>query len=359
MSQKKINDERLELIEKLAVKMESPENYESFAIDHSILQDEEVVKTMERIQKKYYFLLPFMLILAVYMMFKVLAYRFIYVPFMAFFFKKKFTKERLLLGPKRGTIFFDKYNKVANLLRNGVTTSIALDITYNLPKIIAERRSISQCLVWFWINQPDGLGGRNRLKLIYSHIIEKVSNKLEISDEVNILSLACGSAQAIIEALAKLRKDYPSKKINLTLVDLNQTSLQMAKYLAEKRGVSSDIKLEIANIKNFLDNQPNNTWDIIEMVGFLDYRKNNSVIKISTAIRRILKPGGVFITSSVSPSLWSYTVRWVTNWPLLIRRSKNKFRKILMKGWQEDDNQYFRYVPTKTHVIAILTKKIF
>lgn len=350
-------DANARIIEALATKMGEPDNVHTFAVDYSILHDEEAVKTMERVNPKYYVLLPAMLFVAFFMMLKVFFYRMAYVPLARVILKKKFSRERMLLGPRKGTIFFDKFDKLANLLRNGVTTSIALDIAYNLPKIRPRLDSIGEYLCDFWLNQPDGYGLRNRVKIIYTNLVDEMSKRLAFADDLKVLCLACGSAQAIIEALRAVKDKYPGKNIEITLVDLNRTSLKMAAFLAESRQVLENLTIKEQNIKDFLDNQPSDVWDMVEMVGFLDYRKDSSVTAISKQIRRVLKPGGIFITSSICPSLWSFAVRWVVNWPLLIRRGKESFKSILTKAWEAGDTVNLRYVPTKTHVVALLIKK--
>lgn len=351
------NDVNARIIEALAIKMGHPDNVHTFAVDFSILNDEDAVKKMERVNFKYYILLPFMLFVAFFMMMKVLLFRIVYVPLAKTFLRKCFSRERMLLGPRNGTYFFDKLDSLANLLRNGVTTSIALDIAYNLPKIRPSLNTLGEYLCDFWLNQPDGYGLRNRVKLIYSHLVEEMSSRLANTDKLKVLCLACGSAQAILEALKKVKANYPDKAIEVTLVDLNKTSLKMAAFFGASRSVLGNLTILEQNIKEFLDGQPDDSWDMVEMVGFLDYRKDSSVTSIAKQIRRVLKPGGIFITSSICPSFWSYAVRWVVNWPLLIRRGKDSFRVILSRGWEANDTIVLRYVPTKTHVIALLTKK--
>lgn len=350
------NDSHAKLVEELAQRMRTPGNIETFAISYSVLRDENGLNQMEYAHWKYYVMWLPMMLIALYMMLKVGLYRFIFVPIRTVLTKKRTSKERLLLGPEKGTVFFDVFDDVGNLLHNGVTTSIALDVAYNLRKLRPKIKSVGAFLCDFWLNQPDGHGLRNRIKIIYKRMLQEVNLRLEDGKQVRLLGLASGSAQANIEVMANLKDRGKGHLLATTIVDLNQTSLHMARRLAESRGVMDSLDIKLENIKTYLANQDSNSWDIVEMVGFLDYRNDTSVIEICKEIRRVLKPEGVFLTSSISPSLWSFPVRWVVNWPLLIRRSKSEFEKLLRNAWNESDRFELRYVPTKTHVVAILTK---
>lgn len=353
------NENDVRLVEELARRMSGEGNVETFAIDYSVLQNEEEVARMEYTHWKYYFMWLPMMLVAVYMALKVGAYRFIFVPIHDLITKQKTSKERLLLGPKKGTIFFDVFDSIGNLLRNGVTTSIALDVAYNLRILRPRIRSVGAFLTDFWINQPDGHGLRNRIKIVYRKLLEEIETRSPDNfTEVKLLALAAGSAQANIEAIYRIKNLNPEVQVSATLVDLNERSLLMAQRLAENRGVQGQVNIRLENIKTYLANQSDNSWDIVEMVGFLDYRNDRSVIEICKEIRRVLKPGGVFITSSIAPSIWAFPVRWVVNWPLLIRRTKLEFFSLLKSSWEVKDKYEIRYVPTKTHVVAFLFKVV-
>jgi len=96
------------------------------------------------------------------------------------------------------------------------------------------------------------------------------------------------------------------------------------------------------------------TWPIIEMVGFLDYRSDRSLIDTCEQVRSRLSPGGRFMTATVCPSAWASIARWLANWPLLIRRGPRRFRALLQRaGFESDRDRYVRE-PCGTFLVAEL-----
>ena len=148
--------------------------------------------------------------------------------------------------------------------------------------------------------------------------------------EINMLSLASGSAQSAIEAAASFQAKYPPAKVRLTLVDIDQGSLRMAEELATRKGVT--VTTVCAKIKDFLEVQPNGHFHVVEEAGFLDYRSRASFIVNCASVWRLLAPGGIFVAAQIGPSPWSLVTRWITGWPLLIRRSRREFARLLRES---------------------------
>jgi hypothetical protein len=235
-----------------------------------------------------------------------------------------------LLGPPRiMSTVFDGQSPFLFAVRQGVRTSVALDVLYNYPVAGQARSGLRGALTWFWCNEPHARGVRNRMKMVYWKLLEAMREERKRGrSEIRILSLACGSAQAVIEAVARFVEEDPDAEVSVELVDLDVPSLRRAERLAESRGVRRRIRFREENIRTFLS-ESDRTWPIIEMVGFLDYRNNRSFVETCTKVHARLDPQGRFMTATICPSAWASVVRWLANWPLLIRRRPREFRKLL------------------------------
>jgi len=318
---------------------------DSLAIDNSLLRDFVQANKNERRWGLYIAMWIVMIIISVYVAIKVFFYR---------LFVRPEDKERQLLGPEKGTWFFDASHHIGYVVRNGVTTSAALDAIYSVDVAISQPRTMGERLIRFWLDQPDGQAVRNRLRITFKAIQDKLEELYGSGRrEIKFLALACGSAQASIEAVANFLAMHKDAKVNLWLVDLSESSLKRAARLAQNRGVADAIHIVPENLKDFVSRSVDGSWDLIEMVGFLDYRKEPAAVWICQEIRRLLAPHGLFITANIAPSPWSFVVRWVINWPLLIRRKPEEFKRILKKADFSDGEIELIIEPNRIHPVAL------
>lgn len=326
--------------ELLAVAIETSPADDSLAIEHSLLRDPILAEVMEKRWGLYLALWLPMMMLAVWVMVKVALWRLCH--------RRQVNRERFLLGPEEATIWYDKAHPLGKRARNGVTTSEALDIIYSILVALRQPRTWGERLIRFWLDQPEGQAVRNRLRLTYKALLDEFKQLWQEgrgrSEEnaIRVLSLACGSAQATIEALAEFLRRYPDARISLSLVDLSESSLRRALRLAEARRVADHLQIIRVNLKDFVSDAVNRkrTWDVVEMVGFLDYRSVKSLVWICSQVRQILRAGGLATLAHIHPSPWAFVVRWVINWPLLVRRRPSRFRALLWKaGFHKNEVQ--------------------
>ncbi len=329
---------------------------EYLGFEYSILNADKSYLELEQIHWAYYAALPFMIFIACWVKINYLIW-----------FKRighKLPPKGLArwLGPDKMTRWFDRAHRQAWRVRCGVTTSAALDVIYSILRYLPFRRirSVGEFLLWFWLNQPDAQGVRNRLRLTYFELIEELERLINTGwgvegKIIEILSLACGSAQATVEAVAYILNKYPGIYIKLLLVDDNGRSLELAKELAIRRGIGQVVTTKASDLKDFIRNTED-AWNIIEMVGYLDYRREESLISLCDKIRNILRAGDLFITAHIAPSRWAFVVQWVINWPLLIRRPQSKFVELLIRSNFNVGNIKSILDPTGTHTVACCRK---
>jgi len=328
----------------------------SLAIDSTVLRDSEELRRVERVSAIHRIVWPLAVLESLRVMAKTLAFRLRHLRLRRS--RRMEDRARFLFGPPRiVSTLFDGRSPFFFALRQGVATSVALDILYNYPPVRRRPSGAGGALVWFWLNEPHARGVRNRVKTVYSRLLEAMRRERRRGrSEIRILSLACGSAQAVIEAVARFVEEDPEARVSVDLVDLDVPSLRRAARLAEARGVRELVHFREENIRSFLS-KSDRTWPLVEMVGFLDYRNDRSFVETCARVRDRLEPGGWFLTATICPSAWAVVVRWLANWPFLVRRRPREFRRLLERAGFRSPRDRYETEATGTFLLAELHRE--
>ncbi|HEC94198.1 MAG TPA: class I SAM-dependent methyltransferase, partial [Candidatus Kaiserbacteria bacterium] len=130
----------------------------------------------------------------------------------------------------------------------------------------------------FWhtvVAQPKAL--RNRLKITRSAIDHNISLLIKERGQQNdinpirVLSIAGGSSRATIQVVSDLKRNGIHQDIEVITLDKDQSALDIGKQLAEDAGVSSCFNWICGNAHDVSTLVPNKRFDIVEIVGLLDY----------------------------------------------------------------------------------------
>lgn len=264
--------------------------------------------------------------------------------------KVKVSKLRMSLGPK---LYNELLGKIVHPLvltiREGVTTSAACDALYAtdryfpayLESLRGKRwgwlRVPGTLLTWLICNLPGPQSIRNRLYLVYQNILDELERQAELKKEIKMLVLACGSAEATFFAIRDFLLGHLGHKVSLVLVDKSGSSLRRAMRLAEHLGLADNVTCVESDLRDYLKDVAAESFDIVEMVGFFDYRPAKSIIGLSAAVLRVVRIDGMFITANTapSPSHDEFMVRFLIGWPGLVRRTEEEFIELLRHaGWK-------------------------
>ena len=174
-------------------------------------------------------------------------------------------------------------------------------------------------------------GVRNRFKLVREivwHNIDKQC-RLHPNEEIRIVSLACGSAEAILEMAAEYK--VKGVMVKTMLVDINPVALEYAKKIAERLGVLDRVMLVEGNAISFsrLVRRYNFKPHIVEMLGLMDYLNDQVAALVCKQAQKVLETGGVFLTCNILPNIEMWFVKHVINWEMIHRSVPSLF--ILMK----------------------------
>lgn len=252
-----------------------------------------------------------------------------------------------------GSIWYDRFSDIARVTRIYATNWRALDVLYNFPGYLQRSNGVQKFFNKFWLKLENARAIQNRGKIVRNVISENIKTRLNQFDKLKILSIASGSAQPLLEGIELIDKN-DQKKIDLVLLDNDKAGLDQSLILAKDMNVQcnfSYINNKTTVLKEYFKD---NTFDIIEMVGFLDYRPKDKAIELIEKIRSLLKPGGCFLVCNILPNKEKFFLDWVLLWPM-IYRTKSEFQEILdntsFKGCYEIIDE-----PLKVHIMSLCKK---
>jgi hypothetical protein len=206
-------------------------------------------------------------------------------------------------------------------------------------------------LTHHWIEKMENRQAvTNRLKVLIDLLDESFSGFSQES-EIRLVSIASGSAQAVIEALQK----NPKLNIKAILIDADSPAIAEANKTIKSSGLDDRFSL-ICNSSKCLeevcvDFRPH----IIEMVGFLDYRPQKQAIQLIDRIRNCLPENGLFITCHFNKNREKIFLDWLLLWPM-IYRDENELADLLIQGGFAPGNIQIIYEPFRIHGIAVCRK---
>lgn len=303
--------------------------------DNSLGIKDKLPKINYEINKLLYILfLPLMDLITIYVLIKKAVYK---------FFKKI---------PKTNSCFFDGFSKYLNDIKNGAASWLALALIYNYYKCRNElsEKEIEKRITYFWINMRNAQAVRNRKKIvtaILTNLIKEIYEK-NGHKEVFILSIACGSAEAVFDAVVELKLP-----VRIVLLDKDETALDYCKKEALKSGIKNIqfIHGSTTNFSCYIKKIGNP--DIIEMIGLTDYLKEPKAINLFSRINVNIAHGGYFLTGNVSPNSEKWFLWAVINWPMIYRTKKTLAKIVEASGFK---NYEIITEPHNIHNIAVCRK---
>jgi SAM-dependent methyltransferase len=251
-----------------------------------------------------------------------------------------------------------KSNKAVGDIVDNATNHKALEILYHNGYKKDIKKMYEKISNAVWLNTNNSKAVRNRLKIV-NHEISSRLKELVASDkeEISIVSIAAGSARAVIEALeANVTKD---KKISITFIDKSDSALEYSKNLLSTKEFSKlpnySFKWISDTVNGFLDKNTEK-FDIVEMVGLMDYFEDDRARIIFQKINNNLKQDGVFITANINDNSEKKFVTKAIGWPMIYRSAEHIGRLVHEAGFPHTDIEVY-YEPLKIHSIIIARRK--
>lgn len=246
----------------------------------------------------------------------------------------------------------------ADIIQN-VTTHKALETLYHHKKKFDDDPILKRFFRFFWSKTNNSKAVRNRLKLVKRELRKKI---LEISKNperkhIKILSIASGSSRAIFEVLADLKKVVGQDvEIEAVFLDKSPEAIAYSKDLASHFETGYFYHWVNDTIGNYIkESRPEEEFDIVEMVGLLDYFKDEKAIQVFSAIHKMLKNDGIMITANIDENFEQKFVTKVLGWEMIYRPAKDLIKLANEAGFEETKMMAY-YEPIKIHCVLVAQK---
>ena len=258
--------------------------------------------------------------------------------------------------PKSSRFYIKKSHRSAEEVIEHATTHHALEILYQGGKTYKSQNVTQRIahLLWFGIIN-NSIAVRNRLKLVKKELRITLQFLLNSrKTEIRVLSIASGSARAIVEVLSSV--PFPPKMISVKFLDKDSKAIEYSRQLVNGLESHCDFSWVNDTASKFpayytAGEKP----DIIEMVGLMDYFDDAQVIKIFGLIYRNLSDGGFFITANILPNHESRFVTNVVGWKM-VYRSPQKLINLAITAGFDASKLKVTCEPLRIHMVLIAQK---
>lgn len=244
-------------------------------------------------------------------------------------------------------------------------TTHAIEVLYTFPqrKIEVFRNGILHGIfTYFWhiyLSQPKAI--RNRLKLVEKLITNEIENILNHKNEIKILSIGGGSCRGVIQAINYLaiKNKLKERRILIFNLDKHPEVFELSKKLINENNLTNLVSFTgiIGSAKKIEELGINNSFDIIEIVGLLDYFSDEECIKLlSFCYKNLLNKNGLLIWGNIRPNSEMKFLKKI-NWPHMYYRNLGNLIKIIHSSDIPISNTKIYEEPLKVHWI-ITHKKV-
>lgn len=134
------------------------------------------------------------------------------------------------------------------------------------------------------------------------------------------------------------------------VLDKDQSALDVGARVAHEAGVSARFTWVCGAAKDVRVLLPNTQFDIIEIVGLVDYLSDTRAIRLFSVAREILHDDGVLVAANVIPNPEMPFVH-KTGWPRMVYRTPEAFRLLFNRcGFVRTD---ITLEPLRVHCVAV------
>jgi hypothetical protein len=199
-----------------------------------------------------------------------------------------------VLNSKIFSFLIKKLTQEGKIVSQNPGSALSMEVVYTLgKKNIFSIKSFNDFAVFIFdrvLFQTKAL--RNRLKIVKKLLKESLL-EIQSEDEIKILSLGGGSLRSILSAIAEINNPKLTAKIEIISVDNDARSAELIEKVKKELGLEN-IKIKILNVDSFdflknIEKYMQTKFDIVEVIGLIDYLKEDIVINKLNLIYNIMK----------------------------------------------------------------------
>lgn len=248
-----------------------------------------------------------------------------------------------------------KTSSAASEVIDNATNHNALEVLYSKGKNFSPKNILNRFFQYIWFHLDNSKAVRNRLKFVRRELKNHLTEISRYDREINIISIASGSSRAIIETINHGRY-LDGTKLSVVFLDKNKDAIEYSKRLSETIDHKS-IKLNWIHdtVGNFFRSNPQDKFDIVEIVGLLDYFNDEKVIETFRGIYSILQDGGIVITANISHNKEEKFITNIIDWPMVYRTPDDLAQLVSKAGFGYNNMKIF-YEPLKVHGMVVAKK---
>ena len=263
----------------------------------------------------------------------------------------------LCVLPAKSKEFVRKSHKSVEEVVDNATTHAALEVLYRNGDKHNVRSMFDKLFHRIWFSTNNSKAVRNRIHFVKKTLSRELNQLNKENTNIRILSIASGSARAVIESIDGI-KFKQGCKLSVVFLDKNPEALKYSQKLLKDYNLddSNDYSWINGTAGSFVRGCKKDQFDIIEMVGLLDYFNDEKAVEIFKDIRNTLSLGGYFITANINFNSEQRFVTRVVGWDMIYRTGEQLGELLLKAGFSQDEVQVY-YEPLKLHSIAVVNKK--
>jgi len=256
--------------------------------------------------------------------------------------------------PKYNVWFIDGLSINSRRVKEGQARWGALNAVYNFNGGEGSNTIIRLIDTW-WLNIRNAQAVRNRLKIVKKLLTQSILQayiRHGRDRKIRIMSLAAGSAQAVLEvAFELLTKE--GIEVEILLIDHDPSAVAEMKERCQVLGLEKHTIIKRGLVEKFDRHLHGFQPDIIEMCGYMDYFSQESMTTLSRRIKDHLPDDGVFLTCHVHPNHEAYFLQYVVNWWMWYK-TLDEFKAILSDSGYT--NVRYETEVHKIHTVAMAKK---
>lgn len=247
----------------------------------------------------------------------------------------------------------------AEVVLDNVGSARALEVMYGrYRRNLFARGALQGIADIFWhhfVSQAKGV--RNRLKIVESNLNNEICRLLKEKKEkeIKIVTIGGGSARGILEVLKKHSDALKNWKISVINLDKSLKAIELGKELAKDFGFYENFKWinDLAqNVKNHI---APDSIDVVEMVGLLDYFRDEKAVETFKNIYDIMREKALFMVGNIVPNKEQPFISRL-GWPKMYYRQPSDLSRLLSESGFSKEKGEIIFEPLKNHIVAVIKK---